>query len=331
MIVGQREQWAAWGARLSFAGVLLVLGEFGVWESPGTYGATRWLAVAAIYLAMAAASLDLIARFHVREILSLLLVAGMVGLTNSLLISHSATRDLPLSLIARPLGAHPLIFLLALAVFRLMASGRASGPLDMLIALGLGLAWGVWMRWLPQATDDPIPVVAKEDAITALAIGLVGCALIVFIVAVALNRAGIAHISWRLSTWEWGAVGGVLLIALGAGIADEQITAPGWGIVVVLLVYSVMLLAVTQHLRGADSLLDEVTPPRVPNLPAWLVLVIPALIAGWIGWHLPGSGESSLQSDILFGALMGFGLVWLPGVSAVLGMRAFVRLSRQGF
>lgn len=310
--------------------MLLVFSQFGVRETALSTHPLRWLAVAVIMLALAAVALDLIARFQAHEVLSLLLVAGIVGLTNSLLISHAAVHDLPLSLIARPLGAHPLAFVLALGAFRLLISGRMVGPLDLAIALIAGLAWGVWMRWLPDAAHDPIPVVAVEDAILALALGLVGAAVVVVLGAVVQLRAGMTATPWQLTPLEWGLVGGVLGIALAVGIADGSITAPGWVIVLMLLAYAVMLLAVTRHLRRAVPLLPGTSPVRSPNLAGWLVLVILALVMGWIGYRLPGNGDTSVQSDVLFGALMGFGLVWLPGVSAVLGIRAVVFLSRQG-
>lgn len=316
-----------WQVRGSFALLLLAFSEFGVWETPGTFGALRWAAVAAIYLALAAIALDLIARLKINEILSLFLVAGMYGLLNGMLVSHVATSDLPMSLIGRPLGAHPLAFMLALAAYRILGSGRATGPLDFAVAVIAGLAWGIWVRWLPVVANEPIPAVAAGDAVTVLAVALIGAALVRFSLTADTPRV---PEDWLLQPLEWGAMGGVLVIALIAGISDGSIAASGWGIVIVLQVYIFMLLYVTQHLRGADSYLRAVTPPRLPNIAAWLVLVIPALVAGWIGYHLPGNSDGSVQGDILFGALLGIGLVWLPGVSAVLGMRAVVRLAREG-
>jgi hypothetical protein len=49
-----------------------------------------------------------------------------------------------------------------------------------------------------------------------------------------------------------------------------------------------------------------------------------------VGYHLPGSGDSAAQSDLLFGALTGVGIVWLPVVSSVIGVRAFIQLAREG-
>ncbi|MBN1565745.1 MAG: hypothetical protein JXA10_18015, partial [Anaerolineae bacterium] len=77
------------------------------------------------------------------------------------------------------------------------------------------------------------------------------------------------------------------------------------------------------------SLLDAITPPRRPNPAAWLILLIPFLLAGWLGYNLPGDGDSSVQSDILFGALIGFALLWPPAVSMLSGLRAYLQMARR--
>ena len=94
-----------------------------------------------LYVALAAIGLDLVARFHVSDVFGLLLLAGMFGLVDATLVSHVTTRDLPLSLLVRPLGALPLAFMGALFAFRLLLSGRASGPLHLLAALFAGLLY----------------------------------------------------------------------------------------------------------------------------------------------------------------------------------------------
>ncbi|MEP0763817.1 MAG: hypothetical protein HRF48_13880, partial [Chloroflexota bacterium] len=170
-----RERGTAWGARAGFAALLLVCSEWIVWQTPTRFGPLDWLGLAALYLALAAASLDLIARCGVREPLGLLLVAGLYGLLNATLISGVTARDLPLSLLGRPLGAQPLAFLVAFGAFRVLSSGRATGPLDFLIALGGGLAWGVWVRWFPLVADEPVPAARSGEALAALAILLVAC------------------------------------------------------------------------------------------------------------------------------------------------------------
>ena len=112
-----RERWTGWGTRLSFAALLLVFSEWVVWQTPTTFSALDWGGIAAVYIALAAISLDLIERFQVNEVFSLLILAGLYGVVNGTLISHVTANDLPFSLVIRPLAAQPLAWIGALAAF----------------------------------------------------------------------------------------------------------------------------------------------------------------------------------------------------------------------
>ncbi|MBP8972601.1 MAG: hypothetical protein KBH93_01890 [Anaerolineae bacterium] len=323
-----RERGAAWGARVSFAALLLVCSEWVIWQTPTRFGALDWLGLAALYLALAAASLDLIARFGVHEPLGLLLVAGLYGLLNATLISGVTARDLPLSLLGRPLGAQPLAFVAAFGAFRVLARGRATGPLDFLIALAGGLVWGVWVRWFPLVADEPVPAARSGEALAALAILLVACGVLHAVLPPGSPRR---VQEWRLTAPEWALAGGGLAVALTLSAERDAIDGAAIGIVIALGGFLVALLYASAVQRGPASLLDAATPPRRPNLAAWLVVIVPFLAAGWAGYHLPGDGASSLQSDLLFGGLTVFGLIWPPLVSVLIGARVVAALVREGW
>jgi hypothetical protein len=328
MVEQLRERWTGWGIRLSFAALLLVFSEFVVWQTPTTFNALEWAGIAAIYIALAAISLDLIERFQVNEVFSLLILAGLYGLVDGTLISRVTASDLPFSLVIRPLAAQPLAWIGALAVFLLLNSGRASGPADFGVALIVGLAWGIWVHWFPLKTDEPIPTVKIVPALIALAVGLTACGVI----RRALPPADIyRREDWRLTRVEGAAMGAILWAALVIGFAQEAISGTGLLIIAVLGGFMVFMLNFTIRVRRITSLLEPITPPRRPNMAAWLVLVAAFLVAGWIGYRLPGSGDHSVQGDLLIGALTGFGIVWLPGVSALIGVRVFVQLAREGW
>lgn len=321
-----RERWTGWGIRLNFAALLLVFSELVVWQRPTAYTAAEWIALGVLYLALAAAALDLMVRLRVNETFSLFILAGMYGIAHSTLISHVTSTDLPGSLLARPLAALPLAFMGALAAFQVLNSGRATGPLDFGVALVTGLVWGVWVRWFPLVAEETVPAV---EIGTALAV-LVVAGVLVMVMRFILPPADIYRPEdWRLMRYEWVFAAGVPLGALVYGYHRDLITDPALLVITLLGGFMISVIVVTAWLRRAGSLLDSITPPRRPNPAAWLILLPPFLLAGWIGYSLPGSGDSSPQSDILFGALIGFAIVWPPVVSTLTGLRAYLAVYRR--
>ncbi len=315
------ERWAAWRARIVFAAALLTFSEWVVWQQPLHFSATQWAAWAVLYLAFAALSLDLLVRFRVNEPLSLLLLGGVYGLLNATLISHITTRDLPVSLIVRPLAAQPLAFLGALATWRfLLGNGRIHGRGALTAALG-GLAWGVWVRWLPQVSDDPLPATDAPTAILALG----GAAAVLWAMSwVASPHAPRQNDDWLLGELEWWAVGAVLVIALGAGIRQGAFNSEGLSIAAGLAAFLLLVLALTPLLRTERTLLDILTPPNRPTrYTHWAALVAIFLALGWAGFYWHGTH----QSDWLFGLLTAFGTLWPPMVSMAVGMQAITTLS----
>jgi hypothetical protein len=321
-----RERWTGWGARLSFAALLLVFSEGVVWQRPTEYTAQEWIALGALYLAFAALALDLFVRLRVNEIFSMFLLAGLYGLVNGTLINHVISTDLPLSLLVRPMAAQPLAFIAAFGAFQLLSSGRATGPVDFGIAALAGLVWGVWVRWFPVISDDPVPAAEIGDAILVLLVAGVAVMVLRFLLPpIEIFRRD----DWQLLLPEWILMAAIPAGALIYGYAQGQITDPALLALAFLGSFISTLLWATARLRRESSLLDSITPPRRPNPAAWLILLIPFLLAGWIGYSLPGDGDSSIQSDILFGALIGFALMWPPAVSALSGLRAYLQMERR--
>ena len=224
MPMERSERWAVWRVRIIFAAILAVFSEWVVWQQPLHFSAAQWLGWAVLYVALSALTLDLLVRFRANEPLSLLLLAGVYGLLDATLISHITTRDLPVSLIVRPLAAQPLAFLGALGVLRLLLGEQRVRWGGVFIAALGGLAWGIWVRWLPHVSDDPLPA---ADAPTAtVALGMATLALVV-LSRIASPRAPRRRSDWLLGELEWWAVGAVLVVALGAGMRQGALSGEG--------------------------------------------------------------------------------------------------------
>lgn len=317
---------APWGNRLSFTALLVAFSEFVVWQHPAGYTPLRIIGFVVVYGALAAIALDLIVRLRASDAASLLLIAGAYGLANGTLISQVSTRDLPVSLLVRPLGAQTLAFLGALAAFRLLLSGRRASILHLLVAAIVGLAWGVWVRWAPGASNGTIESAALETALVATGLALAVCLLLAGIAArEPVRRAE----DWLLGPGEWIGAVAVLVAALAIGLARGEIGGAGAGIVLALIAFLIGMLSATRKLRGTRSPLDPITPPRAPGAIGWLAMIALFLAAGWIGHALPGSGDRAPQGDLLIGLLLGFGALWPPVVSALVGVQAFVQLARE--
>ena len=316
-------RWATWRVRIVFAAILLVFSEWVVWQQPLHFSAVQWAGWAVLYVALSALTLDLAVRFRANEPLSLLLLAGVYGLLNATLISHITTQDLPVSLLVRPLAAQPLAFLGALGTLRLLlGEQRVRWSAALTVALG-GLAWGVWVRWFPHVSDEPLPA---TDALTAVsALGMAALALAGLSLA-ASHRVPRRRTDWLLGELEWWAVGVVLVVFLGAGMRQGALKGEGLSVAVGLAAFLLLVLALTPLLRVERTPLDVLTPPRRLRWGRWMVVAVIFLALGWVGYHLHGDGESARQSDWLFGLLTGFGALWPPVVSMAVGMQALAVL-----
>src|SRR5690606_11521564 len=98
-------------------------------------------------------------------------------------------------------------------------------------------------------------------------------------------------------------------------------------IVAVLVAYCWMILWFQKSDRGL-MLLDVCLPPKPVALRPVLLSAGLLFIAGGIGYSLPFAVDGQ-QRDAVIALLTTFGLVWLPTVSLVIGIRAFRQQARQ--
>lgn len=322
---------AAWLLRLSLAAILLVCSEVLWWSNdPLHYTAPEWAGLAGIYLALAALMLDLLARFRVTDVLGLLVVAGLYGLLNGALIAHSAFTNFPISLVARPLGLHALGGgVLGLMLWLWLLDGRGLRPGRAIVLAGVGLAWGIWVRWFPLLESNGFPLPELPTALILAALGWLVAGGLTWTASRRASGIGSDERLLCLRPWEWLPVGGGLLVAFLIG-ARQGAIATFDGVALGLL--AGYMIAVLFFLRGrrGHPLLARVTPSRPVAWPVWLACGALLILPAAVGYALPGQSPDGPPLQLLTAALTGFGVAWLPGVSLAAGLRAYVRLFRQG-
>jgi hypothetical protein len=316
------QRTAAWSVRALLAACLLLTAEILLWTAP-TRALADWPPLVAGYLALAALTLDLAQRWRARDLFGLLLLAGLLATVGSAaLFPQRALADLPLTLVTRAMGAYALGFALALA----LGLKLLGGPHRRLLAAILigGLAWGAWARGLPSLTD------AVETApVSLLLAGTVALALI-GVARWLVGRAGaqlsaadlrldrisgaliLAALVWNLlRAHDSGALGSLALTACAA-----------------LAVYCLLLLWFQQRGRTLTPL--EAALPAGPAAWSWLAGGAALfLLGGLVGYSLPAGGSGLDAAGLLALAFTAYGLVWLPTVSLVLGVKGWRRLTRQ--
>jgi hypothetical protein len=304
---------------LAFASEILV------WVNPPARSLLDWALLVPSYLALSALLLEIAARYRLRDAYGLLMLAGVYGMLNGLILNPaSALVDVPRTLITRAMGAHGLAGLVALALFFGLAGGlRARRTLVAALALAVvvGAGWGTWAHWSPVEFGG-LPPSAPE---TLLLGGGIGIALMAAAWAAA-RRVPPGNL--RLSPRGWAltllVLGGLLLLHLLRGEIDPLSLV----IIVTLSAFSVIIIWFQMRKKGA-TLLDGLADAPA-SWGAFGLLVAGFGLAASVGYSLPRVETSATADPLaLIGALFtAYGLIWLPAVSIVLGARAFARQAR---
>jgi hypothetical protein len=312
-------RFSPWLTRALLAVLLAFGSEIMLWTNPAGRTLLDWLILAAGYSVLSAVLLDLAVRYRIRDLFGLMALAGIYGLAVGLLLNpQTALVDVPRTLITRVMGAHTLIGLAMLALFLKAGNLRRMGLFVVAIA---GLAWGVWVRWLPTLIDS---FVTETSLVMMVAYGIVGLILIVaLLLAHQRMPIGEPH-NLQLLPLERGLVaiilGAILILRLNAGSIDSLSLV----IIVVLIAFCILMLWFQKREKGA-ILLDQWTIERVPILAVLLFLGV-----GVVGYSLPFHLDGE-QLALIIGLFTAFGLVWLPTVSLVMGVRAYRKLTRTGW
>ena len=317
---------SAWSLRLLLAALLFFCSEILLWTNPPGRNLLDWLLLLFGYVALSALLLEIAARYRLRDVYGLLMLAGVYGMANGLILNpQSALIDVPRTLLTRAMGAHAFAGLIGLTLFFGLANGNLRSRRTLIVALILamivGIGWGTWAHWSPvefAALSESTPGILA--LVTGIGIVLIGLALF------AVQRCAQPAPHLRLEARGWAFTLLTLVILLVIHLLQGAVDLLSLVVIITLSVFSIMIIWFQERKKGA-TLLDHLARKR----PAWgsLALIIVGFgLAGAVGYGLP-RGDMDTDPLALISALFtAYGLIWLPAVSIVLGARAFSRQSR---
>jgi hypothetical protein len=316
-----RERLPIWSLRLILGAILLVMSEVIMWQNPPSHTPLDWVWRAVQYFALAAIVIDVTVRFQARDIAGLVLVGGLYGLLSAGIISKDIYTNLPWTLLLRGMGLQTGAGLYGLLFFVLIMQGRDVDPRAIVGAVGIGLLWGVWIKWYPVQTITNWGPVTIESATLYLIAGFVLVGALVL--GIGPRFGSFREPSLQLEWWEWIVVGTPLFISLIFGLLDEKvIPALPFGLVVLLVLIILGALILNRH--GTDpSILANLTF-AAPNAFSFVALSITCLVAGTIAATLTAGADSPL-GVVAYLVIIAAGSIWLPAASALVGLRAYRR------
>ncbi|MCZ7542625.1 MAG: hypothetical protein M5R40_03375 [Anaerolineae bacterium] len=314
----------AWLLRALFGAGFFTLGEVMLWDNPDP---AQWPLRAVGCLLLAAVAVDLIVRFNVRDVPGIMVVGGVFGVPYGVLVAQVVGEDLIRGMVLRPLGWYALVGG-ALGVAAALIALRGAGytlPRGV-AAAGLGLLWGMWVRWFPTQTAGGAPAPLEAATLAAGA----GLAVMGVLAYAYQRRPARLEIDLMLTPWEWALVAVGLGAFLVAGLARGGILPLGLGALVALSVFLVGVLLFSRE-RYRRSALRDLTPPARFNAPHYTALALSFLVAGGLGYIIPpiGAAAEPLQLSAMVALLYVLGFAWVPVVSVFMAVRAFMDISRQ--
>ncbi|MEQ8671905.1 MAG: hypothetical protein RLP44_31585 [Aggregatilineales bacterium] len=321
---------ARWLPRLLLAALFAFGSEVLLWLEPQQRPLMDWLYLIPGYIALATITLDLAARYCVRNVYDVMLLTAIYGLSAGFLL-HPETSliDFPRTLATRVLGGHTFIGFEIFGLFLVLTGGASLRYRRILLggAFVIGFAWGIWVRWSPELTDRMAELASLETMFGVAAIFLLIIAAL-FLLTSRFSRT-VTPPDFVLSPLEIAGVSIILILIFLVRAAEDAIVVtallPGAGLILLCggIIWS--RESETQH-----TLLDSHFPP-VPLAWSWslIALFIFSLTAAFV-YNRPlveiaGFNQLSLVEYVF----AGLGFSWLPFVAAIISTRAVDRQYRK--
>jgi hypothetical protein len=319
----QTDTAAVWGVRMLLAAAFFFGSEILLWTNPTGRPSADWLIILPLYLLLATVILDIFSRYRLRDFAGVMTLAGIYSLINSLVINPDTSLiEIPRTLVTRVTGAHTLLGLEMLILF-LALTGQNFRRVALFGASIVGLAWGTWVRWSPLETQVTYETASLE---TMLILGIGGAVVILLFAAFAFFRGKtLTPQSILLNNRHWMFIGlvffGLVLLRIAQGTVD--VSALGLTGLILALCWAILWFR-----RGTklSPMLEDHLPVRPPSF-LWIVAVFALLFAsGVFAYNQPLTrlGEINQLTLVVYGFTL-YGLAWLPAVSLLIGLRAYVR------
>lgn len=314
-----RERLPIWGIRIQLGLVLLTLSELVMWQNPIAYSVLDWVVLFFLYVGLATILLDVIVRFQVRDIASLLLAAGLYGLVASTIINHSIFENLsagPYALLIHGFGLQTAAGLYGLLLFILVMRGKAPTPVQAVVAGAIGVLWGVWVHWFPIQTHIGWGLVPIETATQymILALFIVGFTFTFVTPRFRFFREQDMQMTW----WEAILAGMPLFVALVVGMLQNII--PDLWLAILIAVGAFIVWVLYNQSGGTEpSIMAEITYPA-PNSITYIVFSLVFFTCGSLAYYLV-TDKDSVIGIAAYWLVFGFGLVGLPASALVIFWR----------
>ncbi len=325
-----------WSVRLLLAALLMTGCELLLWPvSPFDRSMREWLYIIPAYTALAILALDLMARYRVRDIIDVMTVAGIVGLLVGLIVNpETSFIEFPRTLLTRVIGGYVALSLGMIGVWVVLTAGQFPRYRVLLIGYAVfgGFYWGTWMRWSPELTNRLDEAVSLGDM--ALAGGGFLALILALYAAVLLLPSGDKNgpDTLILSPAAFGILTAALLVLFMIRAVEQVggrsvIDGPSLSMIAGLVAFCMTILWFRRP-NKPRQLLDAHIPPT-PLSPLWVFWSL-AVFAGVtiMAYDLPRLDFMGVnQLTLMEWGFTGFATVWLPIVTAQVGLRAMTRLT----
>lgn len=307
--------------RLTLALLWAIGGEILPWSFPPDRAAFDWLLIIIGYVALSYALCDLAVRWNLRDLYGVAALGGLAALLYALFLNpQMALAEIPRTLVTRALGAEGILLMGMLLAWLILLGALPLRQLMLPIAVLMGLCWGTWVRYAPILTDLRAPVISADE------FTVIGVACVLAIAAMAYLGARLQAVAPKqlvLDNYEAIFVAAAAIALLYRQFDQGSIDATARGVVIGLIGICLAMQWFrkdsTRSYFGRETQLRPDWPLLISSLTAFLICAIVAFNAPIIG------DEAFNQLSVVVLIFGVFGLTWLPGVAAILGLRAILR------